>query len=330
MERDQKKYANAGHSQSTQHGNYNTSTPSDGCMNGITILDTNNVVVADAPQSIDKVTSDGKRSDDNVYNTGPMSSSNTKFTTPRALQDSTILSDPLNDNTEPLSAPIESGDTHIDKTTSIPLHELLEETNSLGGMLETMYNTTDSEEIKQLIVSLVTLDLAIAEQSHLNEVHEAHTGKNFREQLHLNKDRKLRLQETINSVNTRVSRTESRCMTLEMQVKQGELRGNSHGIQIQGLNDRARMLAEGGEWAESEISEMKQNSEELQEEVEILKLDNKGLRQQVEGVQVDNKNLKQKVETLEMEVNFLKENDEKKDKRLAAVEQLLRDTLHSQ
>jgi hypothetical protein len=74
MERDQKKYANAGHSQSTQHGNYNTSTPSDGCMNGITILDTNNVVVADAPQSIDEVTSDGKRSDDNVYNTGPMSS----------------------------------------------------------------------------------------------------------------------------------------------------------------------------------------------------------------------------------------------------------------
>jgi hypothetical protein len=77
MERDQKKYANAGHSQSTQHGNYNTPTPCDGCMNGITILDTINVVVADAPQSIDKVTSDGKRGDDNVYNTGPMSSSNT-------------------------------------------------------------------------------------------------------------------------------------------------------------------------------------------------------------------------------------------------------------
>jgi hypothetical protein len=92
---------------------------------------------------------------------------------------------------------------------------------------------------EQINAFLVTLDVAITTQTRLNEVHEAHTGKNFKEQRHLNKDRRLRLQGTVNAANTRTARS------------------NSHSVQIKGLLDRAHMLAEGGEWAEQKLQEAK-------------------------------------------------------------------------
>jgi chromosome segregation ATPase len=194
-------------------------------------------------------------------------------------------------------------------------------------MLETMYNTTGSEETKQLIGCLVSLDLAITKQSHLNEQHETHTAKNFREQRHVNKDRKLRLQETINSFNININRLEAQLMALEIQVKQEELRDNSHALQIKGLHDRARMLAEGGEWAEQEIAEMKENTEALQEEFDFLKLENERLR---EETVVMKKRNEEQIEDLKKEVKDLKERDDDREKRLAALEQLLRNKLESQ
>lgn len=42
-------------------------------------------------------------------------------------------------------------------------------------------------EIADLLSRVTALEASLAHQTHLNEVHEAHTGKNFREQRHVNR-----------------------------------------------------------------------------------------------------------------------------------------------
>jgi regulator of replication initiation timing len=137
-----------------------------------------------------------------------------------------------------------------------------------------------------------------------------------------------------------MTRIECQHKVQELSIRQGEIRTNSHGIQLKGLLDRAHMLAEGGEWAEQEVSEIKQGIEAQQEEVHLLKLDNQDLRGQVEGLEKnvhaqkekekaqekENECPKERVASLEKEVHILKEKDDLWEKRLAILEQLHKGT----
>jgi hypothetical protein len=259
-------------------------------------------------------------------------------TTPRASKDSNTLTQPLNDNIQHATTPFDLPDSAPNDTTAPSLETLLKDAHSLGAMLEHTYRTTTSSEMRQIIACLVSLDVAITRQTQLNEVHEQHTGKNFRELRHINKDRKMLVQETVKSVTTKLSRMEGQCMTQQTATKQGEVRSNSHGIQIKGLLERAHMLAEGGEWAEAEIAEIKQSLEGLQEEVDLLKLDNQGLRGQVEGMEKkvhaqqekekaqekESECLRERVASLEKEVNASKKKEIDWEQRVTAMEKLFR------
>jgi hypothetical protein len=338
MEQHQKKDIMSGDVLSVQHGDGTTPTPADDSMKNTNALDAkqHTNVAAYTPQVINEVASNAERSVSNTYDTGHTVSANTnkQTTIPRTLKDSNILNQPLNNTTtsiRPVPHPVQlSGNAPTNSITSTPLREFILDTNSLGALLETIYNTTHSEEIKQVIACLVTLDIAITEQTRLNELHEAHTGKNLREQRHLNKDRKASLQETVKSVSNRLGQIEGQRMVHETKIKQGEMVANSHAFQIKGLHDRAQMLAEGGEWAEQELTEVKEGSEALQEKVEILELNNKGLNEQLQGVKKENQRVQEKVDTLEKEVKVLKDRDETREKRLAALEQLLSDKMECQ
>jgi hypothetical protein len=70
----------------------------------------------------------------------------------------------------------------------------------LGTTLEDTQKATKSAEIKKVIACLVTLDHVVACQTHLNELHESHTGNNFKEQRVLNEVCQPRIRETIKSV----------------------------------------------------------------------------------------------------------------------------------
>ncbi|KAI4716717.1 hypothetical protein E4T48_07087 [Aureobasidium sp. EXF-10727] len=183
-----------------------------------------------------------------------------------------------------------------------------ESVQSIGEQLKSTYQTTSSTEIKHIIVCLAHLDLALAKQTHLNNLHEAHTAKNFREQRHLNKDRKLRLRETVKDADAKFAALDSQRMEQEKSVKGCEIRLNSHGLQLQNIKDRVKMLAEGGEWMEGELTKMNKRCEALQDNVKELKGDNKQLKGQVEA--------------LEQEVKGLKERDAVWERRMVVLEGL--------
>jgi regulator of replication initiation timing len=341
MERDQKEHIKPGDALSTEQGNVTISTLSDTSKKDDKTLDTmhNTATITGATLVLNPAAPDEGCNNYQPGHTKSTSSLNAveQTTTPRAVGDSNIPTQPLNDTTttSPVSTPIElPSNDHINNATTTSLHSLQTNTNALGASLETIYNNTSSPEIKQIIACLVTLDIATTTQTRLNEAHEVHTGKNFRELRRVNKDRKTLVQDTVRSVTARLARVEGQHMAQDIMIKQGEVRTNSHGVQLKGLLDRAHMLAEGGEWAEQEISEIKQGIEAQQEEVEILKLENKGLRGQVEGLKkkVDAQKekekevecLRERVASLEKEVQVLMERDNDREKRIAAMEKLFR------
>ncbi|KAG9517903.1 hypothetical protein KCV07_g5957, partial [Aureobasidium melanogenum] len=211
-----------------------------------------------------------------------------------------------------ISGPVETPEVDdIQQPTSEPLSKLSGDAHSLGAQLESIYQTTSSPEMKQIIACLVHLDTAVTRQTHLNNLHEAHTAKNFREQRHLNKDRKLRLLETIQNVNRKFARFDAERMETEKLAKQCEIRVNSYGLQLQGLKDRVKMLADGGEWMEAELTKISARFEVLQEDNDKLK---KG-----------NKHLKDKVRGLEEEVDVLKDRDAGWERRTTALEEFVKD-----
>lgn len=206
--------------------------------------------------------------------------------------------------TNAVSSPVNASDSApIFNTTTISSSDLLEDPQRLGRMLESTYHTTSSDEIKIIIACLVNLDAMITRQTHLNELHEAHTAKNFREQRHLNKDRKVRLDATVKSVNDKFASLDAQRMAQETMIKQCEVRVNSHQLQLKALNDKTQMLAQGGEWMEAETSDTNRVVTDLRGEGEGLKLANSNLRDEVRG--------------LREEINGLKEKNKVWERRLA-------------
>ncbi|KAG9563651.1 hypothetical protein KCU71_g6644, partial [Aureobasidium melanogenum] len=215
-----------------------------------------------------------------------------------------------------ISGPVETPEVDdIKQATSEPLSKLSGDAHSLGAQLESIYQTTSSPEMKQVIACLVHLDTAVTRQTHLNNLHEAHTAKNFREQRHLNKDRKLRLLETIQNVNSKFARFDAQRMETEKLSKQCEIRVNSYGVQLQGLKDRVKILADGGEWMEAELSK-------VAERCEVLQQDNEKLKKRI-------KHLKDKVRGLEEEIDVLKDRDSVWEKRMAVLEEFMKDRKES-
>jgi cell division protein FtsB len=341
MERNQKKHT-------IQHGEGTTSTPTDDYMNDNKTLDAeqHNVVIAGITHKINQLAAPDKGDSDNHQShasLAPPENADEEIETPGVLQDDTIHTNSLKDITEHASTPVDLPDSAPNDTPAPSLENLLKDAHSLGAMLKHTYKTTKSSEMRQIIACLVSLDVAITRQTQLNEVHEQHTGKNFRELRHINKDRKMLVQETVKSLTTKLSRVEGQQMANDIMIKQSEIRTNGNALQIKRLNDRSQMLAEGGEWVETEVTELKKDFEGLHEEVEILKLENKGLRDYVEGLKKEvgairsweqevraqkeeNENLKEQVTGLEEEVHKLKERDDLWEKRLAILEQLHKGT----
>lgn len=199
---------------------------------------------------------------------------------------------------------------NTEQSDSEPLSKLSGDAHSIGTNLESIYQTTSSPEIKQIIACLVHLDTSITTQTHLNNLHEAHTAKNFREQRHINKDRKLRLLETIQNVNRKFARFDADRMETENLAKQCEIRVNSHEVQLKEVKDRVKMCADGGEWMEAELTKTNALFEESQQE-------NKELKNQ-------NKYLKSKVRGLEGEVAVLKDRDGAWERRMTALEEYVK------
>jgi hypothetical protein len=306
MDIDHKKYT-------IQHGEGTTSTPTDDYTKDDNTRDAeqHNITTVGMSHKINQLAAPDKGDSDNHQShasLAPPENADEEIDTAGVLQDNTILSKPLSDITEHASTPVDFSDSAPNDTTAPSLENLLKDAHSLGAMLEHTYKTTKSSEMRQIIACLVSSDVAITRQTQLNEVHEQHTGKNFRELRHINKDRKMLVQETVKSLTTKLSRVEGQQMANDIMIKQSEICTNGNALQIKRLNDRAQMLAEGGERVETEVTELKKDHEGLHEEIEILKLENKGFRQQVEG--------------LGQEVIALKEKEVKWEQRLAALEQL--------
>ena len=211
----------------------------------------------------------------------------------------------LEETTTAASTPVDTPDsTHVFDTTSISLGDILKDPHALGTMLAVTYHTTTSEEIKNIIACLVNLDVMITRQTHLNELHEAHTAKNFREQRHLNKDRKLRLGAITKSIDHKFAGLDAQRMAQQDNIKQHDIRANSHQVQLKSLHEKTQMLAQAGEWMEITVGETQQELTDLQREVEGLKTENMGLRGEVRG--------------LKEEVRIFKEKEEAWEARLSA------------
>ncbi|KAH0351901.1 hypothetical protein KCU81_g2160, partial [Aureobasidium melanogenum] len=226
----------------------------------------------------------------------------------RSIQYNTFDGTAEEDIDQNTSGPVETPEVDTMKqSTSEPLSKLSGDAHSIAVNLESIYQTTASPETKQIIACLVHLDTAITRQTHLNNLHEAHTAKNFREQRHVNKDRRLRLLETIQNVNRKFARFDAERMETEKLAKQCEIRVNSHDVQLKHVKDRVEMCAEGGEWMEAELAKVTERFEQ----------GNKELKKQ-------NKYLKSKVRGLEEQVEVLKERDGAWERRVTALEEYVK------
>jgi len=215
--------------------------------------------------------------------------------------------DKLNEATNTLSSPTDASDgTRIFETPITSLSDMLKDPHALGIMLASTYHTTTSDEIKNIIGCLVHLDVMITRQTHLNELHEAHTAKNFREQRHLNKDRKLRHSTIVKSIDHKFAGLDAQRMAQQTTIKQHEIRANSQQLQLKGLKEKTQMLAQAGEWMEITVGEVQQELTDL--------------RGEVEGLTIENVNLRDEIMGLKEEIRGLKEKDEVWERRLAALE----------
>lgn len=313
MEQHRKKYIRPGDLLFADRINSDGFAPPDDRVKDVDTLDAthDNTTASGTSQEIDQVSPVRDPRLLHPFYAGLMRSqgTNEETTFPRVSKRNIILPDMLKDTTKGVSTPTRPlNSAHIFDTSTTSLNALLQDPHSLCAMLESTYCTTSSDEIRDVIACLVNLDVALTRQSRLNEFHEAHTAKNFREQRHLNKDRKLRIGTIMKSVDHRFAGMDAKRMVQETSIKQCEVRTNSYAIQLRGLNDKVKKLAEGGEWAKTEVDDIKHIITDLQGEVEGLKLANLSLRDEVRG--------------LEDEVRGLKEKEEIWERRLAALEKL--------
>ncbi|KAG9565668.1 hypothetical protein KCU71_g4491, partial [Aureobasidium melanogenum] len=286
--------------------NNNNGIDQDGALNANTIGESDQALLATllSDQQTGRVVSD------------PSIDALSRSESSRMTQYHTFDGTPEEDIDKNISGPVETPEVDdIKQSTSEPLSKLSGDAHSLGAQLESIYQTTPSPEMKQIIACLVHLDTAVTRQTHLNNLHEAQTAKNFREQRHLNKDRKLRLLETIQNVNRKFARFDAERMETEKLAKQCEIRVNSYGLQLQGLKGRVKMLADGGEWMEAELTKISARFEVLQEDNDKLKKRNKHLRDKVRG--------------LEEEVDVLKDRDAAWERRMTALEEFVKDEKES-
>ncbi|CAD0090167.1 unnamed protein product [Aureobasidium mustum] len=198
------------------------------------------------------------------------------------------------------------------EATSESRNDLPADARFLGAQLESVYETTSSPDMKQIIACLVHLDVALTKQTRLNSLHEAHTAKNFREQRHLNKDRKFHLLETMQNVKNKFARFDAERMETERLVKTCEIRINGYGTQLRRLQKRVKMLASGGEWMEAELNKLSARFEAMQQENAKLKSRNKHMKDRIRG--------------LEEEVDVLKERDGVWERRMTALEVFMKET----
>ncbi|KAH0286117.1 hypothetical protein M436DRAFT_78186 [Aureobasidium namibiae CBS 147.97] len=308
MEPHQKGYIRSADLTFTNHDNSNVSAPGDEHMK-----DSNKV---DAPQDNVTTTTIAQQSkQSNPVNDPRLShpfytalslsrDANKETTTPHVAKRSINYPDILDSTTKAVSTP--DSDHVFDTITTTSLGDLLKDPHHLGAMLASTYHTTSADEIKNIIGCLVHLDVMITRQTHLNELHEAHTAKNFREQRHLNKDRKLRLGAITKSIDHEFAGLDAQRMAQQTTIKQHDIRVNSHQVQLKGLNDKAQMLAQAGEWMETAVGETQQELTDLQREVEGLKIENVNFRDEVRG--------------LREVICAMKEKEEGWERRLAALE----------
>ncbi|THY15989.1 hypothetical protein D6D01_07795 [Aureobasidium pullulans] len=164
------------------------------------------------------------------------------------------------------------------------------------AMHDSTIPVTPTPEISELLSRVIALEASLAHQTHLNEVHEAHTAKNFREQRHINKDRKFRLQQTMEAVEDGMNDQSDETRKLEV-------RANSHALQLKEMKKRVERCASGGEYLE-EICE--------------------GLQMEVEELKVEKRELQERVKELEEEVMVVKERAGVLEGRVKVLERLMK------
>ena len=314
MEPHEKKCSKPGGLSFTNRSKSDASTPPDGHMSGTKTPGAvqDNTTLTGAAEGSKHVSSiRDPRLDQSVYARLLHShNANGDTTAPNVSQhDNFILPVIVEGTTKVTSTPDQAPESaRIFDNTTTSRGDILNDPHALGTMLAITYHITTSEEIKQVIACLVNLDVMITKQTHLNELHEAHTAKNFREQRHLNKDRKLHLGAITKSINHKFAGLDSQRMAQQTTIKQHDIRANSHQVQLKGLNEKTQMLAQAGEWMETAVGETQQDLTDLQREVEGLKTENVNLRDEVRG--------------LKQEVCRFKEREEVWEARLSALEQV--------
>lgn len=76
----------------------------------------------------------------------------------------------------------------IDRTVQRGVESFIARSLQNVVVLGDMYNTTNSNEIKQVIACLVPIEYALAHQTHLDEQQAVYTIKRLKEQRVVNKD----------------------------------------------------------------------------------------------------------------------------------------------
>ncbi|KAI5236430.1 hypothetical protein E4T43_08641 [Aureobasidium subglaciale] len=184
-------------------------------------------------------------------------------------------------------------------------------------------SNTTTPEMSNILSRLTYLEKALAHQIHLNELHEAHTAKNFHEQRRLNADRKSRIRETLKIVDEKFAKLDAQRMGQERVIKQLEVRANSHGLQLSGLSKRVEMLANAGEWMERECQEVGSRCDDLRAMIEEMQEDKEkqeercdGLRKDIDQLTIMKEDLSTRVESLSHGYKLLKRRLSELEKRM--------------
>ncbi|KAI5210884.1 hypothetical protein AUEXF2481DRAFT_42730 [Aureobasidium subglaciale EXF-2481] len=166
-------------------------------------------------------------------------------------------------------------------------------------------SNTTTPEMSNILSRITYLEKALAHQTHLNELHEAHTAKNFHEQLCMNTDRKSRIRETLKIVDEKFAKLDAQRMGQERVIKQLEVRANSHGLQLSRLSKRVEMLANAGEWMERECQEVGSRCDNLRAMIEGMQEDKEkqglccnGLRKAIDQMKIKKEELATRVDGL--------------------------------
>ncbi|KAI5208145.1 hypothetical protein E4T39_01480 [Aureobasidium subglaciale] len=170
-----------------------------------------------------------------------------------------------------------------------------------------MRESSTTPERSHILSRLTYLEEALAHQTHLNNLHEAHTAKNFREQRQMNTDRKSRIRQTLKVVDEKFAKLDAQRMGQERVIKQLEVRANSHGLQLSGMKKRVEMLADAGEWMEREVQETGSRCDKFRAIVDELKEDKEEVEKCCDALRKDMHQLEIKKDDLSTRIESLKD-----------------------